>query len=135
MRRPAPPRDMPPPLELECLRRLWDIGEGTVHDVRKAVGRELAYTTVMTLLDRLEKRGGVSRIKRGRSFVYVPKISRDELRKSAVKELVDQFFEGSEEALARHLNEAAISSPRASDAVAPGLGALTTCNSPGPSTK
>ncbi len=128
---------MPPPLELECLKALWSISEGTVHDVRKAMGgkRDLAYTTVMTILDRLEKRGGVSRLKRGRSFVYAPKISRDELRKIAVKDLVDRFFEGSEASLARHLNDAAISSPKASDAVAPGLGALTTCSSPGPSTK
>ena len=34
MRRPAPQRDMPPPLELECLKELWGIGEGTVRDVR-----------------------------------------------------------------------------------------------------
>src|SRR5580658_10124896 len=105
MRRPAPQRDMPPPLELECLKALWGIGEGTVRDVRKVIAghRDLAYTTVMTVLDRLEKRGGVSRRKQGRSFVYVPKLSRDELRRFAVKDIVDRFFEGSEEALARFL--------------------------------
>lgn len=105
MRRPAPQRDMPPPLELECLKALWGIGEGTVRDVRHVMvgNRNLAYTTVMTVLDRLEKRGGVSRKKQGRSFVYVPKLSREELRKFAVKEVVDRFFEGSEEALALFL--------------------------------
>ena len=105
MRRPAPPRDMPPPLELECLKALWGIGEGTVRDVLQVMvgNRKLAYTTVMTVLDRLEKRGGVSRRKQGRSFVYVPKLSREELRRFAVKEVVDRFFEGSEEALARFL--------------------------------
>src|SRR5665213_3523037 len=109
MRRPAPPRDMPPPLELECLKALWGIGEGTVRDVRLVIlgNRNLAYTTVMTVLDRLEKRGGVSRRKQGRSFVYVPKVSREELRKSAVKEVVDQFFDGSEEALAHFLRDSA----------------------------
>lgn len=35
MRRPAPPRDIPPPLELECLKALWGLGEGSVRDVRK----------------------------------------------------------------------------------------------------
>jgi hypothetical protein len=66
MRRPAPPREIPPPLELDCLRALWGLGEGSVRDVRKVmVKRELAYTTVMTVLDRLEKRGGVTRKKRG----------------------------------------------------------------------
>ncbi len=105
MRRPAPQRDMPPPLELECLKALWGIGEGTVRDVRHVMvgNRNLAYTTVMTVLDRLEKRGGVSRRKQGRSFVYVPKLSREELRRFAVKEVVDRFFEGSTEALARFL--------------------------------
>jgi predicted transcriptional regulator len=105
MRRPAPQRDMPPPLELECLKALWGIGEGTVRDVRDAMvgNRNLAYTTVMTVLDRLEKRGGVSRKKQGRSFIYVPKLSREELRKFAVKEVVDRFFDGSVEALSRFL--------------------------------
>src|SRR5580658_2529287 len=100
-----PPREIPPPLELECLKALWGLGEGTVRDVREILvgNRNLAYTTVMTVLDRLEKRGGVSRRKQGRSFVYVPKLSREELRRFAVKELVDRFFEGSEEALARFL--------------------------------
>jgi len=105
MRRPAPPRDMPPPLELECLKALWEIGEGTVRDVRDVMvgNRDLAYTTVMTVLDRLEKRGRVSRKKQGRSYVYVPKLSREELRGFAVKEVADRFFDGSQEALARFL--------------------------------
>lgn len=105
MRRPAAQRDMPPPLELECLKALWGIGEGTVRDVRVVMvgNRNLAYTTVMTVLDRLEKRGGVTRRKQGRSFVYVPKLSREDLRRFAVKELVDHFFDGSEEALERFL--------------------------------
>jgi len=119
------------------LKALWGIGEGTVSDVRQVLmgDRKLAYTTVMTVLDRLEKRGGVSRRKQGRSFVYVPKMGREELQQFAVKEVVNRFFEGSQEALARYLSDAAISSPSASDAVAPGLGAFTTCSSPGPSTK
>ena len=90
---------------MSVCKALWGIGEGTVRDVRHVMvgNRNLAYTTVMTVLDRLEKRGGVSRRKQGRSFVYVPKLSRDELRRFAVKEVVDRFFEGSEEALERFL--------------------------------
>src|SRR5580698_2230919 len=101
MRRTAPQRDVPPPLEIECLKALWNIGEGTVHDVRERMpgNRELAYTTVMTVLDRLEKRGGVSRRKQGRSFVYVPKLSREELQSYAVNDVVERFFGGSAEAL------------------------------------
>src|SRR5436309_6402070 len=82
MRRPGPPRDIPPPLELECLKVLWGLGEGSVRDVRQVLvgNRNLAYTTVMTVLERLEKRGGVTRRKQGRSFIYVPKVSQDALR-------------------------------------------------------
>jgi predicted transcriptional regulator len=105
MRRPAPPRDIPPPLELECLKALWNLGEGRVRDVRQALveDRHLAYTTVMTILDRLEKRGKVARRKDGRSYIYVPKVSRDALRKLAIKDLVDDFFDGSEASLREYL--------------------------------
>jgi BlaI family penicillinase repressor len=109
MRKAAPPRDIPPPLELECLKALWGIGEGTVKDVREILvgNRNLAYTTVMTVLDRLEKRGRVSRRKHGRSFIYVPKVSQDALRRYAVRELVDAFFGGSKEALELYLRKEA----------------------------
>ena len=107
MRRPAASRALPPPLELICLRALWRLGEGSVHDVRKAVSKEriLAYTTVMTLLGRLEKRGCVTRRKPGRSYVYRPKLSRDALREHAVKQLLDGFFDGSADTLLRYLRE------------------------------
>jgi predicted transcriptional regulator len=105
--RPAAPRDLPPPLELTCLRALWRVGEGTVHDVRKVLSKEriLAYTTVMTLLGRLEKRGFVTRRKPGQSYIYRPKLSRDTLRQHALKQLVDGFFDGSADALLRYLRE------------------------------
>ena len=107
MRRPAAPRGLPPPLELICLRALWRLGEGTVHDVRRAVSKErvLAYTTVMTLLARLEKRGFVTRRKPGRSYLYRPKVSRDALREHALKHLVEGFFDGSDDALQSYLKE------------------------------
>lgn len=105
MRKPGPPRDIPPPLELECLKALWTLGEGNVKDVRAALAanRNLAYTTVMTVLDRLARKGGVSRRKVGRSFIYAPVLSRDLLRRLAVKELVDSFFNGSQDELLAYL--------------------------------
>lgn len=107
MRRKPASQSLPPALELLCLRALWRLGEGTVHDVRKAVSKEriLAYTTVMTLLDRLEKRGCVARRKPGRSYVYRPKVSRDTMRQHALKQLLDGFFDGSTEALMRYMRE------------------------------
>jgi predicted transcriptional regulator len=106
MRKPGPPAEIPPPLELECLKVLWTLGEGNVKDVREVLtqSRNLAYTTVMTVLDRLEKRGKVERKKQGRKFVYRPSVSRDSLRRLAVEALVDDFFDGSERSLAEYLN-------------------------------
>jgi predicted transcriptional regulator len=68
-----------------------------------AESRPLAYTTIMTVLDRLVRKGGVSRRKIGRSFVYAPVLTRESLRRIAVRELVRCFFEGSDQALLDYL--------------------------------
>ena len=106
MRKKSFAKDIPPPLELECLKVLWKLGEGSVKDVRAQLAqRDLAYTTVMTILDRLEKRSAVSRKKTGRSFVYKPAIEREALRRLAVKELVDIYFDGDDTLLADWLKK------------------------------
>ncbi len=104
MRKPAPPRELPPPLELCCLRALWRIGEGNVHAVREAVQAEhqLAYTTVLTLLDRLARRGFAERRKQNRSFVYTPLL--------ALQELVNGWFGGDRDRLIAHLSNGAVPS-------------------------
>ncbi len=106
MRKSTPAREIPPQLELECLKVLWRTGEGTVKDVLQVLkqSRDLAYTTVMTVLDRLEKRGAVERQKVGRSFLYRPLVEKAEIQRLAVKELVDSLFDGSEEELRSFLN-------------------------------
>jgi len=80
-----------------CLNALWDIGEGNVEDVRRVVAqsRPLAYTTVLTLLDRLTRRGAVSRRKEGRGFRYLPTVDRDKLRRLALKQFLQYHFDGS----------------------------------------
>jgi BlaI family penicillinase repressor len=106
MRKAGPPRDIPPPLELQCLKALWSLGEGSVRAVQQMLEseRRLAYTTVMTIMDRLAKKGAVERRKSGRSFVYAPVLTREKLRRLAVRDLVDSLFGGSEEELAAYLN-------------------------------
>ena len=105
MRRKAAKHELPPPLELACLRALWQLGEGTVHDVRRVLSKEriLAYTTVLTLLVRLEKRGYAARRKPGRSFLYRPKLTRDTMRERALKQLLHGYFDGSTDALLGYL--------------------------------
>ena len=91
-------RELPPPLEMMCLNALWEIREGNVEDVRKVVAqsRPLAYTTVLTLLDRLARRGAVSRRKEGRGFRYQPTVARDKLRRMALRQFLEYHFDGSE---------------------------------------
>jgi predicted transcriptional regulator len=98
---PKTARDVPPPLELLCLNALWSIQEGNVREVQHIVAqsRPLAYTTIMTVLDRLVRKGKLARHKVGRAFVYRPQTSRDLMRRVAIRELLDGFFDGSEEAL------------------------------------
>jgi predicted transcriptional regulator len=81
------------------------LGEANVRGVRQALlpQRNLAYTTVMTIMDRLARKGAVERRKVGRSFLYAPVLSRETLRRLAVRELVDSFFSGSEEELVSYL--------------------------------
>ncbi|MBN9662946.1 MAG: BlaI/MecI/CopY family transcriptional regulator [Acidobacteria bacterium] len=106
MQRRRTAREIPPPLELQCLNALWSLGEANVQSVRDklAPGKPLAYTTVMTMLDRLTRKQLLSRRKNGRSFVYTPLVSKDEVRRLAVNELVNALFEGSEGGLRVYLN-------------------------------
>lgn len=105
---PRTARDVPPPLELLCLNALWSLGEGNVKDVQEIVirTRPLAYTTIMTVLDRLVRKGKVSRRKVGRAFVYTPEASRDQMRHTALREFLDAFFDGSMQELAAFLQPA-----------------------------
>jgi predicted transcriptional regulator len=93
------------PLELECLSALWPMGEGTVRDIHRqlAAERVRAYTTVLTIMDRLAHKGIVTRRKVGRAYWYRANLSADEARLKAVEKIVAGFFAGSTEALAAHL--------------------------------
>ena len=94
-------REIPPPLELDCLRVLWSLGDGNASRVRAALAgeRTLAYTTVLTLLERLTKRGLLIRRKAGRSFIYTPMRGREAMRQVAVREIVALYFDGERESL------------------------------------
>jgi predicted transcriptional regulator len=105
MRRLSQSTEIPPPLELECLKVLWELEEANVKQVRDVLAghRSLAYTTVMTVLERLVKRNCVARRKAGRSFVYAALLSQESVRQRAVKDLLDSFFGGSAESLRAYL--------------------------------
>jgi BlaI family penicillinase repressor len=115
---PKTARDVPPPLELLCLKALWSLEEGNVKAVQYIVAqsRPLAYTTIMTVLDRLVRKGKLARRKVGRAFVYSPQTSRDTMRRVAVRELLDGFFDGSEAQLLMFLREPAAQAARPMEA-------------------
>ena len=81
------------------MRALWTLDSANVAQVREALlnRHALAYTTVMTLLDRLTRKGAAQRKKIGRYFVYTPAVDREALRRAALVELVDYYFDGNEQ--------------------------------------
>ena len=98
--------ELPPPLELLCLNAVWTLREGNVRDVQRLIGRPLAYTTVMTLLDRLARKGVLSRRKVGRAYRYAPLVSREAVQRRALHEFVAGYFGGSQEQLLAFLHGA-----------------------------
>lgn len=83
-------------LQLQIMRILWERGEATVAQVREGLsGGELAYTTVATMLRKMEGRGLVAHRAEGRSFIYRPKVKADDVSHSMANHLVDRLFEGS----------------------------------------
>jgi predicted transcriptional regulator len=81
-------------LEIAVMEILWEQGEANVHDVVQRLGRPLAYTTVMTTLDRLYKKGLLNRRKFERAFLYVPRLSRREFEHKRAGSFVAGFFAG-----------------------------------------
>jgi predicted transcriptional regulator len=90
-------------LEQELLSALWMRGSATVREMLDARGINLAYTTVMTTLDRLYKKQLLNRSAEGRAFRYSPRYTQEELEKAAVGETVRQLL-GSGEAAALPLS-------------------------------
>lgn len=92
--------------EFEVLRILWDQGAQPVREVMNhlhAMNRRVAYTTVQTLLIRLEQKGFVTSNKRGLAHVFRAKLTRDRVRKSRLKAMVDQLYDGAAGALVLQL--------------------------------
>lgn len=90
-------------LEMECLKVLWSLAEASVSEVRDRLPRPLAYTTVMTVLDRMSAKGLVRREKRGRAFIYAAALEREAARAQAVTQLLSNLFERDPRALMEYL--------------------------------
>lgn len=91
--------------ELDVMGVLWDLGSGTVAEVRERLPADLAYTTVLTILRNLEAKSLVTHSAEGKAHRYIPKIARTTARRSALSRLVDKLFHGSPEQLIAQLVE------------------------------
>ena len=95
------------PLELDLMQVLWETGPAPVQTVQEklAAKRDLAYTTVQTMLNVLLRKKRVSRALKGRAFHYRPALSRRQASRHAVVDLLDRMFGGSAERLVLNLIE------------------------------
>jgi predicted transcriptional regulator len=83
--------------ELDVLKVLWERGPSTVREVLDhlhARRRRVAYTTVLTMLSRLEQKGAVASDKSEQAYVYRPKVSRERVTATRLKALVQQLYDG-----------------------------------------
>ena len=76
-------------LERQVLEETWRLGEVSVRDVHRAFDERIAYTTLMTTLDRLFKKKLLERRKDGRAFLYAALVSRDDLDQGIKEDVVD----------------------------------------------
>ena len=99
------------------MNTLWPMGEGTVREIRDRLAsrRPRAYTTIMTIMDRLARKGLSSAARSGRAYIYRPNLSAEDARTQALGQVIENFFGGSREALIAQLNGEA---PRARAAAA-----------------
>ena len=91
--------------ELDVMGVLWDVGSGTVAEVRDRLPDDLAYTTVLTILRNLETKGFVRHEIEGKAYRYFPRVALRNARRSAVARLIERLFKGSPEQLLAQLVE------------------------------
>lgn len=90
-------------LELRIMQVIWKRGSSTVAEVQAEMRPPLAYTTVQTVLNILERKGKLNRELEGRAFVYAAKVSEEKAYGQSLRDLIDRMFGGSSEELVMSL--------------------------------
>lgn len=93
------------PLELEIMHVLWEHGAANVQTVQRNLKRELAYTTVQTVLNILHRKSKVQREMKDRAYFYKPVVSRSHVTGEHMSDILDRLFGGSAESLVMSLLE------------------------------
>lgn len=89
--------------ELDIMNILWDEGSATVNEAREILDADLAYTSVLTVFQTLERKGHVHHEQEGKAYRYHPNVSRDEAGRDAVGYVLEKVFKNSPEALVTSL--------------------------------
>ncbi len=90
-------------LELRIMQVIWKRGNSTVAEVQAEMRPPLAYTTVQTVLNILERKGKLNRELEGRAFVYAAKVSEEKAYGQSLRDMIDRMFGGSSEELVMSL--------------------------------
>lgn len=104
-------------LQLAIMRVLWTKGEASSREVQEDINRDLALTTVSTMLSRLEDDKVVTHRSQGRRYLYRALVNQDEIRRSAVRDVVETLFGGRTTQLVSHLLKESEVSPGEVDRV------------------
>ena len=98
--------------EYRLMDILWELGSGTVAEIHSRLAdHPIAYTTVLSTLTILERKGYVRHTVRGKANVYKAKVERDAARRTVVESVLSTFFNGSPRALMLNLLETEKLSP------------------------
>lgn len=92
--------------ELEVLQHLWGLKQASTPQIHReiAASRKVAYSTVRTIVDRLEQKGAIERLpQRGRAVIFQPLITRAEVSLPLAKRFVEKVFGGDSRPLLSHL--------------------------------
>lgn len=90
-------------LQLKILKILWKLGQASVAEVQEVLGGQWAYTTVATMLRKMEDRGLVQHVEQQRKFLYLAAVQAHEIHREASEQFIDRLFEGSLSATFQHL--------------------------------
>ncbi len=92
-------------LQRAVIEAVWELGEASVHQVRERISRKkkLAYTTVLTAMQKLEKAGWLRHRAEGKVYVYVPTRTREEAGATSVRKFMERMFDGDALLMFQHL--------------------------------
>ena len=92
-------------LQRAVIEAVWELGEASVHQVRKELGRKkkLAYTTVLTAMQKLEKAGWLRHRTEGKVYIYSPTRTREQAGDKSVRKFLERMFDGDALLMFQHL--------------------------------